>query len=103
MLAGAQRGQGGLEVRLGRRADGDRVELLHLGQQGLDVGEVRHAIDVRIATGAGHELEAGVGSERRNVLIAGDLADADQGQLQGHAYLWKWRQLDAGLHGSFTC
>jgi len=85
VLAGPQRGECGPEVRLGRRADGDGIEILHTRQQSLYIDEVRYSVHARISAGAGHELEARVGGERRNVLIAGDLADPHQAQLQWHA------------------
>jgi hypothetical protein len=85
VFAGAQREQRGVKVRLRRCADGDAVQFGHASQQGLDVRITSQSIDRRIAAGAGDELEVAIGGERRDVLVARDLADADQGDSQGHA------------------
>ena len=50
-----------------------------VGEEAVDVGEVRHAVEALVARHRGDELEVGVGLDRRDVLVAGDLADADQG------------------------
>ena len=76
VFARAQRGERRVEMRLRRRADGNAMQIGDRGQHGLEVRKVRDSVHRRIAACAGRQLEARVRAQRRNVLIARDLADA---------------------------
>jgi hypothetical protein len=71
-------------AHLRRGAEGDSVKRNVRGQQFGKVGEVRDAVDAGAAAGHGRQFEAGVLLDGRQVLVAGDLAQADDGDADGH-------------------
>ena len=73
-----------IEVRLRRRANGNAVELLHIRLHGFQVRVVGNAVHLRAAAGARDQFELRVVLQRGDVLVPGDLADADQSDTKGH-------------------
>ena len=71
-------------ARLGGHAERHRRRRA-FGEEAAEVGEVRHPVDPRVARDPGDELELGIGPDRRDVLVAGDLAHADERHREGHS------------------
>ncbi len=82
VLAPRQRQARGLEVDLGRAADGHRIDLDRTVQQGGEGGEIGDPVDLGVAAGAGDQLEVRARGQAGNVLVAGDLANADDGHAK---------------------
>ncbi len=80
MQALFERHRGERIAHLRRRAESDRVDRRTFGEQRLQRPEVDDALDARIPRAdAGDELEFGVARDRREMLVACDLAHADNG------------------------
>jgi hypothetical protein len=67
-------------ARLGRGAQRHRVDRHVAGQQLGQGREVGDAVEVGVAADDGDQLEAVVGGDGGQVLVAGDLAQTDQGE-----------------------
>ena len=82
VLAGRESGAGDRVARLRGRADGDRVEVVQT-QHLLPILEgMRHPVDGDAALARDRdEREGGVGPDHGQVLILGDLAEADHPEL----------------------
>jgi hypothetical protein len=80
VLAGRQGQVGQGVARLGRGAQRHRVDRHVAGQQLGQGREVRDAVEVGVAADDGDQFEAVVGGDGGQVLVAGDLAQADEGE-----------------------
>ena len=82
MLAGLKRGLRLGATDLRRRAQRDGVDLRPVAQQLLDRAEMRQAGQRGIAARDRRQSHALGGSDGRDVLIPGDLAEADDGDTK---------------------
>lgn len=85
MLAGEQSRPRLLEPALRRRAERDRVDPRLCRQQGVDVGVGRQARLGGVPAADRGQGQAGGGGDGGEMLVAGDLAETDQGELQRHS------------------
>jgi hypothetical protein len=83
VLAGLQRLAGQAVAHLRRGAQGDGVERHAAGQQVVESVEAGQAGLLGVAADDGDQLEARIGGHGRQVLVASDLAQADQGHADG--------------------
>ncbi len=82
VLAPLQRQTRRLVVSLRRAAYRHRLDVGSLAQHLVQAREVCDAFHQRVAAGAGDELEGRVGEQGGDVLVACDLADANDGHAQ---------------------
>ena len=83
MLAGFQRSARGAVAVLRRHAQRHRIELRDGGEHFLDGLKAGDAVDAGVAAGGGDELVVGVPGQRGQMLVADDLADADDADSYG--------------------
>ena len=83
MLAGLERRASRLVADLRRHAERHGVEIACRREHRLDRREIRDAVHRGVAAGGGDELVVGVFGERRQMLVADDLADADDAKPDG--------------------
>ncbi len=83
VAARVQRGTGAGVADLRRRAEADRVDVRPGRQQRLERVEILDPVYAARAADRGGQLERVRRGEGRDVLVAGDLADADERELSG--------------------
>jgi len=73
-------------AHLGRRADGDRIQIRHFEKVAVVAEGVRHTFkpDPTLARGR-YKLEIFIGVDRWNVLVMGNFAKSDDSYLMRHA------------------
>ncbi len=83
MLAGRQRRFGLRAAHLRRGAERHRVDVGPIRQHFVERGEMRDAVERRVAAGDRRQLDPLRRRDGGDVLVAGDLAEADDGEADG--------------------
>ena len=95
VLAGQDRRARGVVANLRRHAQRHRLDLGRGRQKRLDALEIGNAVHLPMPAGSGDELVVAVFCQGRQMLIPGDLADADNGDVDGLRF--GHRQLSSSL------
>ncbi len=92
-----QRIAGQFITYLGRRAQRHRFNFGDRVQQCRQVAEARHPVELVMRAGNGNQLECIARLEGRNMLVPGDLAQADDGDFDFSHESTGWRRPRGGV------